>query len=117
MCKRARRLGQGITIAIVLAGTKAVAQPVHIVTDELRLICKPPPSTQCREVPPGHFVDTGSWDKLDAELRRSQNAETGLRAENKSLRTAVSGWTPGWKTITAALVVGLAGGIYLGATL
>lgn len=117
MCRRARRFGQGLTVLILLATTRALAEPVHIVTEQPRLLCHPLPSTLCREIPPGHFIDQHGWSKLDTELRRSQDAETGLRAENKTLRESLSGWTPGWKVLAGALVVGLAGGIYLGTQL
>jgi hypothetical protein len=117
MCRRAKRVGQTLTVVIVLAATRSLAEPVHIITEQPRLLCHPLPSTLCREVPPGHFVDQDSWSKLDTELRRTQDSETGLRAENRALRESMSGWSPGWKVLTGALIVGLAGGIYLGTQL
>ncbi len=118
MCRRARRVGQTLTVILLLAATRVTAEPAHIVTDEPRIICIPPaPSVTCRVLPPGHFIDGESWIKLDTELKRSQNSETSLRAQNDYLRQELKGWSPGWKTLTAAIIVGLAGGVYLGTQL
>lgn len=63
-------------------------------------------------LPPGYFLDEPAHAKLDAELKRSADAETRLTAENASLRAATSGWSPGWRTILIATATGFAGGIY-----
>lgn len=69
-------------------------------------------------VPEGsHILTPPSWKSLDDEFRRLQEIETRLTAENQSLRASAAAWTPGWKTIVASLVVGFAGGVYLGAKL
>ncbi len=65
-------------------------------------------------LPPGYFIDEPGWSKLDLELRRLQDAETRVTAENASLRKATETWQPGWMTLTLTLAVGLAGGVYLG---
>jgi hypothetical protein len=54
-----------------------------------------------------------AWSRFDIETKRLQEAETRLKAENVSLRAAADTWTPGWKTITATLLLGFAGGVYL----
>lgn len=54
---------------------------------------------------------------LDIEWKRLQDAEVRLAAENTSLRSSANAWTPGWITLTSAIVTGLAGGIYLGTKL
>jgi hypothetical protein len=60
-----------------------------------------------------HVLEPPAWDKLDAETRRLQDAETRLTAENKSLRSqAGNGWRPGWKTLTTVFVVGTVLGAY-----
>lgn len=110
-----RRFAAALALVLLLASSGAAAdpRPTHIVTEEPRLICIPPmPVTTCRELPPGHFVDQVTWTKLDDVLKDSQNDVTRLRAENGKLRDSVSGWTPGWKTLATALLVGLAGGWY-----
>lgn len=111
-----RRFAVVLALVLLLASTSATADPLpttHVQTEEPRLLCVPPmPVTRCREIPPGRFVDEGTWGRLDAELRRSQDAETRLQAENRKLRDSVSGWSPGWRTLAAVFVVGVAGGAY-----
>lgn len=60
-----------------------------------------------------HILDGLSWQKQDDEVRRLQELETRLTAENASLRETASGWQPGWKLMLATLVVGVAGGVYI----
>lgn len=59
-----------------------------------------------------HVLDAPSWDLLDAEMRRLQELETRITAENRSLRETASSWQPGWRTMAITLAVGLAGGAY-----
>lgn len=112
-----RRLAAALVPVLLLASTGAAADPVprtHVQTEEPRLLCIPPmPPSRCREIPPGRFVDEGTWSELDAALRRAQDSETRLRAENHKLRESVSGWSPGWRTLAIVLVVGAAGGAYV----
>lgn len=69
-------------------------------------------------VPQGsHIVQPEAYDSLDREMRRLQELETRLTAENNSLRETASGWQPGWKILATTLIVGLAGGVYLGSKL
>lgn len=63
-------------------------------------------------VPPGYFMDEENYNKLDLEVRRLQELETRLTAENRSLRESVSGWQPGWKTLALTLAVGVVAGFY-----
>ncbi len=65
-------------------------------------------------IPPSYIVDVPTWKRLDAEMRRLQDAETRLTAENASLARSASGWQPGWKTLAGAIVAGAALGFYLG---
>ncbi len=61
-------------------------------------------------LPPGRFLTEPVWSKFDAEIRRLQNAETNLTAQNKSLQAALGGWQPGWWTLlTMACGAGAAG--------
>lgn len=65
------------------------------------------------DLPAGYYLPEPAWHALDTEVRRLQTTETRLEAENRVLRRAVAGWTPGWKVLATAVVVGLAGGWYL----
>lgn len=58
-------------------------------------------------LPPGYYVDEPDWIKLDAEVKRLQEAEVRLEAERDSLLDSLHA-TPGW--------VGVAVGVVLGAT-
>lgn len=69
------------------------------------------PSGKRLTLPAGRFYPDPDFAKLDTELRRLQDAETRLTAENVSLRATASTWQPGWKTIATVLVTGFAGGI------
>lgn len=59
-------------------------------------------------LPPGFFLDEIKHAALDAELRRLQDAETRLSAENVSFRAQAPGWQPGWKTILTTVIVSMA---------
>lgn len=63
------------------------------------------------DLPPGYFVPEEKWDALDLEVKRLQDRETQLDAENRSLRDSASAW-PGWQVTLAAVLVGVAGGAY-----
>ena len=56
-------------------------------------------------IPPGRYLAEPLWLRLDTEVRRLQDAETRLAAENKSLRDA-----PGGRGWVWGLVIGLATG-------
>lgn len=79
-----------------------VSVPWHLSTD----------SGTKLDLPPSYVLDEPSYSKLDVEMKRLQDAETRLTAENKSLKTAVSGWQPGWYTLATVLVVGVGLGWY-----
>jgi hypothetical protein len=111
---------------LILTSSPGAADPIgdvsrpskYVQTEAPRLLCMPPtPPDRCIELPIGRFVDEGAWGRLDVELRRLQDAETRLKAENVSLKGSLSGWSPGWRTIIVAISTGLAGGIYVGSKL
>lgn len=63
--------------------------------------------------PPSYLLPMPDWDKLDAEVRRLQDAETRLKVENDSLRLSAERTTPPWGVI-GTFVVGIALGAYIG---
>ncbi len=121
-----RKFVCGIAAALViLLSAGAAADPALPVPVEappvfyLRMrteteICMLPDRVRCRILMPGRYVEESHWTELDAEMHRLQDQENRLDAENRSLRESASAWRPGWKTITAAIVVGLVGGVYIG---
>lgn len=101
-----------LVAALSLTTARSAAEPApsvpHLHLMGPRTVCKPdttPP--ECRLLPPGHFVDEPSWSLLDNELRRLQDAETRLTAENHSLRETTKGWRPGWKILGSTLITGI----------
>lgn len=65
--------------------------------------------------PPGvHVLGEPEWGAIDAEVRRLQDAEVRLTAENESLRvTPIERPRPWWAVVGAS--VGLIAGIVIGA--
>lgn len=58
---------------------------------------------------PGYYVPEPAWDDLDLEMRRLQDAETRLKAENESLRKDTKSPTPlifGALSLVTGLVLG-----------
>lgn len=60
-------------------------------------------------IPPGYFLADPDWLKLDKEVKRLQESETRLKAENKVLADSL----PKWFTVAGAAVAGFALGAYL----
>lgn len=58
------------------------------------------------------LLSPARWNDLDSELRRLQDVETRLTAENKTFRAEAPGWRPGWKTLLSATLTGFVGGVY-----
>lgn len=115
---RRRLIAGACATAVVLyartAGGEPVAEeapePIHVLS----------PSTITTEkgnslaLPPGWFLAEPLMVKLDTELRRLQDAETRLTAENESLRkSAATAVGPGWQAALVLVGVALAGGIAL----
>lgn len=103
---------RAIALLIILATSRAAAEPVNL---HMRT-----PST-CEteggshlQLPPGYFMDEPTRDELDRETRHLQDAETRLRAENRSLRGSLASWQPGWIVLVSTAAVALALGIYAG---
>lgn len=65
------------------------------------------------KLPPGYFLDEVNWKKLDDEMKRLQDAETRLQAENQSFRNTDG---LGWGTVVVvglSLVAGAAGALWV----
>lgn len=62
---------------------------------------------------PGRFLPEPVWSRLDAEVRRLQDAETRLGAENASFRKQAAEAGPGWGTV-ALVVAAIVGGTVAG---
>lgn len=101
---------RAVVIAVVLCLARdALGDPVNLRTrDPATLITD---RGRAARVPPGRFLSEDLWQKLDREVKRLQDAETRLAAENKSLRESAD--APGWGWVIGA-GLGLAAGIAIG---
>jgi hypothetical protein len=91
-------------IALFVLRCTAHGDPVHLQSESTCTTAKG--STVA--LPPGYFADEAAYAALDLELRRAQDSETRLAAENKSLREQAPTWVPGWKTVLGAALLGMA---------
>ena len=65
-----------------------------------------------RKMPPAHIYTDPAWGRLDIEMKRLQNQETRLTAENKALKTDLEKWQPGWVTLISVAASAIALGWY-----
>lgn len=94
-------------------GARAAADPTPVCTDAIPCHLRMRDATTLTKpdgvqylLPPGHFYDEPTWQGLDSEVRRLQDSDTRLKAENQSLRGSLASWQPGWLTITTAFLAG-----------
>lgn len=105
------RFGRALTLAALLVSRPAGGEPpkhfhspAHCDTDGGAHV----------DLPPGYFYDEAAKAAADAEMKRLQDTETRLGAENASLRRSASKLPIGWKTLVAGLSAGLVGGFAAG---
>lgn len=108
------------TLCLVLCAARAAADPAPTVPIPENVTITSPGAIldvamKRFDVPRGtHILSPRKWVKLDTEVRRLQDAETRLTAENTYMRKRVEGWQPGWKTLTITALSAIATGVYLG---
>lgn len=118
-----RRIAIAIAVGVLLASASAAADPdptsppaVPILTDWLHFNTPAHVVTDGGadlRIPMGYFLDEPTWAKREVELKRLQDAETRLTAENTSFRASASSWQPGWVTAAIVFAGGLASGWYI----
>lgn len=64
-------------------------------------------------LPPGYFLDEPTMDVLDLEMKRLQDQENRLKAENESMRRSSKWSSTDWKVVGIALGAGFAAGSLL----
>lgn len=108
--RRRRRLAALTAVALLAYPARALGEPAtYPPPAEV-----PPPwrfggSPTCTvagltiELPPGYYLAESAWSKLDLELKRAQDAETRLAAENNVFRRHAAAGNLGWRG-TALLV-------------
>ncbi len=104
---RNKRLAATVAVLMLLAAREATADPLPIFHVRSNSTLKTEKGAELH-LPPGYFLDEPTWDARDAEMRRLQELETRLKAENKSLRADTG--TSSWKIVVVAAVVGMAVG-------
>ncbi len=115
MSSRRRHRLELAVIAIVLTISARVAAGDPTVRHVLAPAVCSTEKTPRFDLPPGYFYDETTSQVLDAEIRRLQDAETRLTAENKSLRASASGLPISWGVavaVASAIGVGFAIGHY-----
>lgn len=106
-------------LAVLSSSAGAAADTVEFAPGEPLNVRLGSPSTVVTDggtevrLPEGvYLLGPAEWEKLDAELRRLQEAETRLGAENQSLRESAR--LPSWKLpVSIGVVVGLVAGILI----
>lgn len=102
-----RRLAVIVAVAAALAARDAAGDTYHL---------KSPSTLETEKgsklsLPPGYFLDEKTWQDRDLELKRLQEQETRLKAENKSLKKAAVEDYP-WLATGFVGVFGVAIGIF-----
>jgi hypothetical protein len=113
-------------LILVCMSSDAFGEPEPIPGGSMSLVTSPGVLTLIEGPTPGrsfiiplgsHVYAPAEHLIIDTELKRLQERETRLAAENDALRKKTSGWQPGYLTLVkvtlGALVVGFAGGVYV----
>lgn len=93
-----------LTLRTAGAAAEPADRPIHIGTSST----VETDGGSTLRLPPGYFLTEPLYSKLDTELIRLQDAETRLTAENETLRKKTESWSPGWRTLAASFVAGIA---------
>lgn len=118
-----RKVTAIFALLVVLLTATAAADPEQPVPTlpppflRMRLpakICWPDLST-CADVEAGYYIEEHLYNELDVEMRRLQDQETRLGAENKSLRSSADAFP--WLPVAIGVGVGFVAGVYLGTKL
>lgn len=99
------RIAIAVVLASALAARSAGGDPVtHLKTpSEVHT-----QGGSVLQLPPGYFLDEPTYKEKDGELRRLQEQETRLKAENESLRKSARKSPWDWRIVSAAFAAGCA---------
>jgi hypothetical protein len=104
-------------VAVLLVVQNAAAEPLtfaHLHSPRLACLGTLQAPVACLELSAGYFLDESTFSKLDAEMKRLQDAETRLKTENMSLKSSAYSWDPGPIVVASTFLVGVALGLYVG---
>ena len=96
-------------LVLLLAMSTAACDSFPYLKFKTPAVCETEGGSNVR-LPPGRFIPEPGWLKLDESWRDMEDDRTRLLAENKALKESDS--PVGWKTATAAVVVGILLGRY-----
>lgn len=100
-----------VVIIAVLQGAAYADPPTKPAQFQSATVCTTTAGSKI-ELPPGWWiVPPERWSELDLELRRLQEAETRLKAENATLTASIENARPAWYWISGALVAGFTGAL------
>jgi hypothetical protein len=109
-----RRVGTALAVLVYLLAETASAEPAPSVRlrmrDDSTLTLK---SGRVLELPPGRFIEETEFERMEAEHRRLQEAETRLTAERNSYKKSNDEWRLGWKSLVFAFALGSAYATYV----
>ncbi len=108
MLSKPKLLGFAVACVVSLLPAHAIAEPLRFTRGAQ---CTTDGGTQLR-LDPGYYLPSLMWDNVDAEMRRLQEAETRLQAENASLRAKPEVMSWGMVVVAATTLIG---GIAIGA--
>ncbi len=106
--RRAKFVGLAAALAVHLLAVDAAAEPAP--SDRLRMRAPSSltlPSGRVLELPPGRYIAEPTFEKDEIELKRLQELEVRLTAENTSLRKSAEAWRPGWVIVVSAVLTGI----------
>lgn len=98
-----------VGVAAVLAARDASGDPIYHLKSPSTL--KTEKGSELK-LPPGYFLDEQTWQDRDAEMKRLQEQETRLTAENKSLKKSATGDYP-WLATGVVGAFGIAIGVFV----
>jgi hypothetical protein len=104
-----RAVAAGVALAVLLLSSRAAAEPPTRIT--VPVTCEDASEPPNRlNLAPGYYLTEDTWGRLDGEVRRLQESEIRLRAENDSLRKSDA--PPRWWWIAGGIAAGAAAGYF-----
>lgn len=103
-----RRMFVAVVFAALLCAREAVGDDIYHVKSPS--VLKTEKGSELK-LPPGYFLDEQAWQERDGELKRLQEQETRLVAENVSLRKSARDDYP-WIATGIVGAFGVAAGVF-----